>query len=181
MMTISAAAFAAVISLAASVSANEPCKTCGNGVTPTLAPKPVCDNKIYPLSEYHYYKRYCGPVISPNATYGYFQTQWRPWDGGNLNQNANCAAVNNAAAPALAAPAPAPALITPTVPEQKKAPSTNVPNAPTTPMTPAPTTPAPRKLESLPSPNPSGGKGRLNRIGTAGPVSPGVYLLPSNQ
>ena len=164
-MTISAAAFAAVISLAASVSANEPCKTCGNGVTPTLAPKPVCDNKIYPLSEYHYYKRYCGPVISPNATYGHFQTQWRPWDGGQVNQHANCATAPKVEAPA-AAPA-APAVVAPVAPETKTAPA------------PLKVTPPTTGKESIPAPSPS--KGSLNRIGAAGPVSPGVYLLPNNQ
>ena len=144
-LTIQAAALAAVVSLAGAGAANEPCATCGKGVTPTLAPKPACDNKIYPLSEYHYYKRYCGPVISPNATYGVFQTQWRPWDGGTNQSNCATATQTTQVAPDVLAPAAADAA-------KPATPSTLPTIKPETkPMTP----PAGPSKETIPAPKPA--------------------------
>ena len=173
-LNISAAALAAVVSLAGAGAANEPCATCGKGVTPTLAPKPACDNKIYPLSEYHYYKRYCGPVISPNATYGVFQTQWRPWDGGTAQ--VGCAIASSSTPVAPLAPA-------------VEVPRDNIPSAPTPgtlpnvkPETKPMNPPAGPSKETIPAPKPADrGKGTLKRFGTAAPISPGVYLIPTNR
>jgi hypothetical protein len=168
-----AAAIAAAVSLAGAAVAADPCPTCANGVSATLPPKPKCDNQIYPLSEHHYYKRYCGPVISPNATYGHFTTQWRPWDGGTAH--AACAA------PAVAAPAgagslPAPAAPKPAGPET---PGT-LPNV-TPPVTPVvPPAGAGKETIPAPAPKPAEKKGLLRRIGALPPstlLSPGVSLV----
>lgn len=168
------ASFAAVCSFSGTVLANEPCPTCAKGVTPTLAPKPVCDNKIYPLSEYHYYKRYCGPVISPNATYGFHPNQWRPWDGGTAQ--AGCAAPATVAAPVATTPAPvaetpkAPEPIKPTTPEAMPKIKPVEPSAP----------PATNK-ETIPSPRPKDKGSRVSQQFAPGsPVSPGVYLMPAS-
>jgi len=63
-----------VISLSINASANEPCTTCTNQVPRSAAAKPKVGHT--------HNKRYYGPVVSPNAPYGYFATNWRPWDGG---------------------------------------------------------------------------------------------------
>ena len=173
---IQTAALAAVVALAGVASANDPCPTCGKGVTPTVAPKPACDNKISPLSEYHYYKRYCGPVISPNATYGVFQTQWRPWDGGT-NQTAACATSTTSETPV----APTPKADAPKVPASVSPTPNNLPNVKpeVKPVTPPP---ADSNKEPIPAPKPAErGKGLLKRFGTAALISPGVYLIPANQ
>lgn len=174
-----AATIAAAVSLAGAAVATDPCPTCANGVSPTLRPKPKCDNQIYPLSEFHYYHRYCGPVISPNATYGLHTTQWRPWDGGTTQ--AGCAAT------AMPADAPAPSNALPTPTAEKTKPAT--PEAPaalpkvTPPITPVVPPSVPGK-ESIPAPapKPAEKKGLLRRIGSLPPstlMSPGVSLVPA--
>ena len=151
------AALAAVVSFTGVISANDPCPTCAKGVSATLSPKPKCDNQIYPLSEYHYYKRYCGPVISPNATYGHFQTQWRPWDGGTAQ--AGCATKSETVT-SVAPSAPATESTTPKV---------------TPPVAP----PAVNNKEAIPAPKLKDKGMRINqRFAPGSPVSPGVYLVP---
>lgn len=63
-----------VVALSISAVANEPCTTCTNRVPRHAAAKPKAGHT--------HNKRYFGPVVSPNAPYGYFATNWRPWDGG---------------------------------------------------------------------------------------------------
>lgn len=69
-----ALAFSFVVALSLNASANEPCTTCTNKVPRSAAAKPKAGHV--------HNKRYYGPVVSPNAPYGYFATNWRPWDGG---------------------------------------------------------------------------------------------------
>lgn len=63
-----------VVALSFNASANEPCSTCTNKVPRHAAAKPKVGHT--------HNKRYYGPVVSPNAPYGYFATNWRSWDGG---------------------------------------------------------------------------------------------------
>jgi hypothetical protein len=158
------AAMAAVVSFTGVTSANDPCPTCANGVSATLLPKPKCDNQIYPLSEYHYYKRYCGPVISPNATYGHFQTKWRPWDGGT---NPNGYATSTETVTAVAPTAPS---------------TVEIPKTPATESTaPKVMPPAVNNKEAIPAPKLKDKGARIDqRFAPGSPVSPGVYLVPVN-
>jgi hypothetical protein len=74
-----ALAIAVALSSALAASANEPCSSCSScssSVPRSAAAKPKIAHSL------HSTKRYYGPVISPSAPYGYFPTNWRPWDGG---------------------------------------------------------------------------------------------------
>lgn len=148
--------------------ASDPCPTCANSIRNPQAPKPTCDHKIYPLSELSYIRRYCGPVISPNATYGYFQPQWRAWDG--QQTMAGCSA------PGTTAASPSD---TKTENKPDSVPSTPPANV----DVPKPVNPMliPGK-ETAPKPADKGKTG-LNPVGgllPPQPVSPGVYLVPAN-
>jgi hypothetical protein len=165
-LVVSAAVIAAVSPFAMANDKNA-CPACGNGVKNPGPTKPTCDHKIYPLSEWHYIKRYCGPVISPNATYGYFQPQWRAWDGGQTA--AGCAT------PQAAAAAPAVELPKVETPKDEPAKPDLMPK-PVNPMV------VPGK-EVAPKPADKGKTG-LSPVGALTPpqpVSPGVYLLPTEK
>jgi hypothetical protein len=43
-------------------------------------PQPTCDSKIYPLSDWHYIKKFCCPQVCPNVCNGYFPNTWRSWE-----------------------------------------------------------------------------------------------------
>jgi hypothetical protein len=155
-------ALTAAASLAGLASAQEPCTTCKPPLAKHLhrdkGPVPKCDSDVYPKVEYFYIKRYCGPVISPNATYGYFQTQWRPWDGGTATA---CVTPQQSTAPAAKPDEPA------AIPDMKSK----------TPMPP----PATGK-ESAPAPKSGSGRTTLSPVGSIAspePVSPGVIIRPN--
>lgn len=90
-------------------------------------PQPSCDSKIYPLSDAHYIKQFCGPQICPGACFGYFPNTWRSWDAacGTPTQ----AVTSVSTPPAQTAPAPG--------------------KAPANPM-PMPMTPPPGSTDKLP-------------------------------
>ena len=168
------ATVAVLATLSSLALANDPCPTCGNGVKNPGPSKPTCDSKIYPLSEWHYIKRYCGPVISPNATYGYHPTQWRAWDG--QQNTVSCATPATMTAPIQELPKA----------ETPKAESTKMETpkveSPKTDTLPKPMNPMilPGK-EVAPKPLDKGKTGLSPAVGLlpAQPVSPGVYLIPS--
>ena len=41
---------------------------------------PLCATKIYPLSDWAYIRKYCGPTLNPGTCYGYYGTKWRRWE-----------------------------------------------------------------------------------------------------
>ncbi len=42
--------------------------------------RPGCAVNSYPLSDWAYIRRFCGPTIIPGTCYGHFQTKWRKWE-----------------------------------------------------------------------------------------------------
>ena len=40
---------------------------------------PHCATKTYPISDWHYISKYCGPTLNPGSCYGHYQTKWRQW------------------------------------------------------------------------------------------------------
>jgi hypothetical protein len=171
--------------------ANDPCPTCGNGVANPGPSKPTCDYKIYPLSELHYIRRYCKPVISPNATYGYFPTQWRAWDG-NQTAAAGCAPTS---ASVIETPVmdSKPMEVKPEAkPEVKPETKTADPKLPDAkPMTPekSPSMPKPMIPPAVPgkeeAPKPMKKDTSIQlpsgHLTPAQPLSPGVYLVPATK
>ncbi len=41
---------------------------------------PLCATKTYPISDWHYIRKYCGPTLNPGTCYGYYPTKWRKWE-----------------------------------------------------------------------------------------------------
>jgi hypothetical protein len=78
----------------------------GNGNPANFAPnkpfhkngcQPYCATKIYPHSDWHYIKHYCGPSLIPDGcsnAYGHFPTTWRKWEdvcpGWQPNNDSTC-------------------------------------------------------------------------------------------
>ena len=75
----------------------------GNGNPANFAPnkpfhkngcQPYCATKIYPHSDWHYIKHYCGPSLIPGSCYGHFNTTWRRWEdvcpGWQPNNDSTC-------------------------------------------------------------------------------------------
>ena len=42
--------------------------------------EPACATRTFPLSDWAYIRRFCGPSIIPGSCYGHFQTKWRRWE-----------------------------------------------------------------------------------------------------
>ncbi len=42
--------------------------------------QPACANNNFPLSDWAYIRKYCGPTLIPGTPYGHFETKWRKWD-----------------------------------------------------------------------------------------------------
>ena len=42
--------------------------------------QPACAVNSFPLSDWAYIRRYCGPTLIPGTCYGHFQTKWRKWE-----------------------------------------------------------------------------------------------------
>lgn len=42
--------------------------------------QPACAVNSYPLSDWAYIRKYCGPTVIPGTCYGHFQTKWRKWE-----------------------------------------------------------------------------------------------------
>jgi len=42
--------------------------------------QPACATRTYPLSDWAYIRKYCGPSLIPGTCYGHFQTKWRRWE-----------------------------------------------------------------------------------------------------
>lgn len=42
--------------------------------------QPACANNNFPLSDWAYIRKYCGPTLIPGTPYGHFQTKWRKWE-----------------------------------------------------------------------------------------------------
>lgn len=68
-----------VVALSFNASANDPCTTCSNTICTSNVPRHAAAR---PKVGHTLNKRYFGPVVSPNAPFGYYATNWRPWDGG---------------------------------------------------------------------------------------------------
>ena len=41
---------------------------------------PHCATKTYPISDWKYISKYCGPTLNPGTCYGYYPTKWRRWE-----------------------------------------------------------------------------------------------------
>ena len=56
--------------------------------------EPYCANNSYPLSDWAYIRKFCGPQLIPGSCYGHFQTKWRKWEdhcpGGSTGANGEC-------------------------------------------------------------------------------------------
>lgn len=44
------------------------------------ANSPRCATKTYPISDWKYISKYCGPTLNPGTSYGFSPTKWRRWD-----------------------------------------------------------------------------------------------------
>jgi hypothetical protein len=42
--------------------------------------EPYCAVNSYPLSDWAYIRKFCGPQLIPGSCYGHFQTKWRKWE-----------------------------------------------------------------------------------------------------
>ena len=79
------AGIAAVFSSTTSVASAQDCGSQGCG--PRTCKKCGCPATgcghfglvIYPRCEYRYIKQFCSPTIAPGSCFGYFRTNWTPW------------------------------------------------------------------------------------------------------
>jgi hypothetical protein len=113
--------------------------------------QPYCATKTYPISDWAYIRKYCGPTIIPGTCYGHFQTKWRKWEDHCPGDN------GTAAAPVIDGGIviqPAPIAPQPAVSEPQPAPKTMPQTNPSVPM-PLPLTKpvepvAPPKVSAIP-------------------------------
>ena len=92
--------------------------------------EPQCAVNSYPLSDWAYIRKFCGPQLIPGSCYGHFQTKWRKWED---HCPAGGTATGEACAPGAiygAEPMIVPSLQVPVTP--------TVPSTPTTPTNPTP-------------------------------------------
>ena len=56
--------------------------------------EPYCAVNSYPLSDWAYIRKFCGPQLIPGSCYGHFQTKWRKWEdhcpSGTTGANGEC-------------------------------------------------------------------------------------------
>jgi hypothetical protein len=73
------AAVVAAAGLAGTASAQAP--PCGPSCGPakSLFGKKCPEQKMYPVFDSHYIKKFCGPTVNPGTCFGFYHTQWRPW------------------------------------------------------------------------------------------------------
>lgn len=122
--------------------------------------QPLCATRTYPLSDWAYIRKYCGPTLNPGSCYGHYQTKWRKWEdvcpqGGE----GGCAGTTPGAMPVLSSPvqpAPSSSLMIP-MPMPLPVPPTPVPapKEPTPKQDPAPVSVAPAPLPNIPMPMPA--------------------------
>lgn len=86
---------------------------------------PLCATKTYPISDWAFIRKYCGPTLNPGTCYGFYPTKWRRWEeacpkgaaGCGTNANANSVAepmpMLHPVAPPQSTPIPAPMPIPP--------------------------------------------------------------------
>lgn len=96
--------------------------------------QPACATDTYPLSDWAYIRKYCGPTLIPGTCYGHFQTKWRKWEDHCPQGVGGCAPAS-----ALSALAPMPVYAAPPHPS---------------PLYPSAATPAPAPSTPLPQPQP---------------------------
>jgi hypothetical protein len=56
--------------------------------------EPYCAVNSFPLSDWAYIRRFCGPQLIPGSCYGHYQTKWRKWEDhcpGSTCADATCA------------------------------------------------------------------------------------------
>ncbi len=108
------------------------------------ANQPLCASRTYPISDWAYIRKYCGPTLNPGTCYGHYPTKWRRWEEACPQYAAgNSAAVYTGATPGLMGIPPMAQPLTPEVP------STPVP----APLPPVPS-PLPPNKETAPNPVP---------------------------
>ncbi len=122
--------------------------------------QPLCATRTYPLSDWAYIRKYCGPTLNPGSCYGHYQTKWRKWEevcpqGGD----GGCAGTVPNAMPIMSSPvqpAPSSSLMVP-MPMPLPVPATPVPapKEPTPKQEPAPVSVAPAPLPNIPMPMPT--------------------------
>ena len=76
------------------------------------ANQPLCATKTYPISDWAYIRKFCGPTLNPGTCYGYYPTKWRRWEEACPTGN-GCAAGLSTAMPILVETAPIAPLPTP--------------------------------------------------------------------
>jgi len=98
--------------------------------------EPYCAVNSYPLSDWAYIRKFCGPQLIPGSCYGHYQTKWRKWEdhcpnGGVAGPDGVC--VPEAGVPISAPYGPyntPPMMVQPNVPAQPMA----IPLAPAAPQ-----------------------------------------------
>lgn len=115
------------------------------------AHEPYCATKTYPISDWAFIRKYCGPTIIPGSCYGHFETKWRKWEdhcpgNGGLDCAPTPGGVTNQAPIAQPiTPAPADPMATPATPMKPSGTQLE------TPMTPNQVDPvAPPKIPAIP-------------------------------
>ncbi len=73
---------------------------------------PRCATKTYPISDWKYISKYCGPTLNPGTCYGYYPTKWRRWEEA-CPTGSGCAAISPSAMPIIVETAPSAPLPTP--------------------------------------------------------------------
>lgn len=115
--------------------------TCGP--VKSLFGKKCPEQKMYPVFDSHYIKKFCGPTVNPGTCFGFYHTQWRSW------HEACCEPVPPNPGP-VTSPAPPAAADSAAEPEaEKKDGEKKEPAAPTQPKESAPQ-PAPAKDAAKP-------------------------------
>ncbi len=124
--------------------------------------QPLCATRTYPLSDWAYIRKYCGPTLNPGSCYGHYQTKWRKWEdvcpqgreGGCAGTTPGATSMSIMASPVQSAPSnssmipmpmPIPVPATP-IPAPKEA----IPK-----LEPAPVSIAPAPLPNIPMPMPT--------------------------
>jgi hypothetical protein len=95
--------------------------------------QPACATRTYPLSDWNYIRKYCGPTLIPGTCYGHFQTKWRSWgeacpqEAGEFGPAGMPGAVIHGPIPQGVVPGP---IMAPAMPTPELTPNTPVPSQP---------------------------------------------------